>query len=905
MYRTIKISVIVLLLFGVSVASRADEPRKTVKTVPVVQRSGVLIIGGTTGAISTALEVRRSSNKTVIIATPYPYLGEDVIGTLRLFPEKEDEPEGPICNAIYGTEFENGKHVPPDVGTIASSLDKLVRDAGISVYYNSPVLGHVSHSSTSHVYGGVFATENGRMALCGDVILDAGLDANFCTCIGASFFGLGGDFEAFPSEENSDAEDFAVYEDVEYRTIGGEPKEIPQSEFPYICESKCETLPERYRDENGNEYPIYLYRLKIGRPGKYYGKVPYIEYLNRIDEQLNKALCGEDTLMLAERTWSIPSVNVETYDYIKDGGDKFSQEKQREYFRVKVPGSAQQNIYVFSGYSGLGDRETAERMLRPCNYIKRGSMLGNFFSQPGNLVSASTIRNSVARIYHSPLLDEKPTEYDFPLETREPVRKTELDVHLIHGTEKRISECDILVVGEYGNGIEAALTAAKAGLNVVYLSGHGEPKKNLNELYKAGIRVWPSVFPYAVNLALPDSKDGPSRTEGKFFELLANTKTGQYAFGADVFIDATVGAKIVRLAGGTNLKENPYDFLIDGPLPSPGINGEFVLKTLDAYNSRTFADTIFKIDMSFAPMFPGGLFPGKEISLSIPLRSCTPKKFAGVFVLGESLSCDRDVAAILRSNGILKELEKTIAHIAVYISENGESERKTSVRNIQSNLVRKQLLPESVLSEMDNSRELLRNISSFVDTLPDRPENLPLVLWDPLKSLGLLKNAFERDRESKIYAEALSFLGDDSGLEPILNDFDPISDWDDSKERKVAVLGMSGNARIIEPIEKQMKSLDGEDFRAAIICIGALELTDSSKEVRDSLIYYSANLSFLDTLDNPSRELVRIHLKLASTLYRCGLTEGNNAHQLENISHRPEKDLARYAKNVLEENQRP
>lgn len=77
--------------------------RETAREIPVIHDVDIVVTGGTLGAVSAAVEAARTGAR-VFLATPYPYLGEDVCATYRLWLEDGEQPR---------TAFERRLFAPP------------------------------------------------------------------------------------------------------------------------------------------------------------------------------------------------------------------------------------------------------------------------------------------------------------------------------------------------------------------------------------------------------------------------------------------------------------------------------------------------------------------------------------------------------------------------------------------------------------------------------------------------------------------------------------------------------------------------------------------------------------------------------------------------------------------------
>ncbi|MCX7820004.1 MAG: FAD-dependent oxidoreductase [Kiritimatiellae bacterium] len=73
--------------------------------VPVLTNVDVLVVGGSLGAVAAAVEARRAGASAFLV-TSWPYLGEDLCATLRLWREDKQEPDHPWLRAMFPPETE-------------------------------------------------------------------------------------------------------------------------------------------------------------------------------------------------------------------------------------------------------------------------------------------------------------------------------------------------------------------------------------------------------------------------------------------------------------------------------------------------------------------------------------------------------------------------------------------------------------------------------------------------------------------------------------------------------------------------------------------------------------------------------------------------------------------------------
>ena len=86
-----------LLLLAVALCAPAAEwVVESARRIPIADEADVVVVGGTTGAVAAAAAAARAGAK-VFLAAPYPYLGEDMTATLRLWLEDGERPASPLA----------------------------------------------------------------------------------------------------------------------------------------------------------------------------------------------------------------------------------------------------------------------------------------------------------------------------------------------------------------------------------------------------------------------------------------------------------------------------------------------------------------------------------------------------------------------------------------------------------------------------------------------------------------------------------------------------------------------------------------------------------------------------------------------------------------------------------------
>ncbi len=73
---------------------------ESAREIPVAYEVDVVVVGGGTGAVAAAIAAAEAGAE-VFLAAPYPYLGDDMTATLRLWLEEGEEPRSPLAKRIF------------------------------------------------------------------------------------------------------------------------------------------------------------------------------------------------------------------------------------------------------------------------------------------------------------------------------------------------------------------------------------------------------------------------------------------------------------------------------------------------------------------------------------------------------------------------------------------------------------------------------------------------------------------------------------------------------------------------------------------------------------------------------------------------------------------------------------
>ncbi|MEE8450300.1 MAG: FAD-dependent oxidoreductase [Thermoguttaceae bacterium] len=91
----------------------ASAINESARQIPVAYEVDVVVVGGGTGAVSAALAAKEQGAE-VFLAAPYPYLGDDMTATLRLWLEEGEVPESPLALRLFNDKSRTDPQLDPN-----------------------------------------------------------------------------------------------------------------------------------------------------------------------------------------------------------------------------------------------------------------------------------------------------------------------------------------------------------------------------------------------------------------------------------------------------------------------------------------------------------------------------------------------------------------------------------------------------------------------------------------------------------------------------------------------------------------------------------------------------------------------------------------------------------------------
>jgi hypothetical protein len=89
-----------LLLVALAPLQAAEVVNESAREIPVAYTVDVVVVGGSTGAVSAAIAAAQEG-ASVFLAAPYPYLGEDMTATLQMWLEPGEQPVSSLARRVY------------------------------------------------------------------------------------------------------------------------------------------------------------------------------------------------------------------------------------------------------------------------------------------------------------------------------------------------------------------------------------------------------------------------------------------------------------------------------------------------------------------------------------------------------------------------------------------------------------------------------------------------------------------------------------------------------------------------------------------------------------------------------------------------------------------------------------
>lgn len=745
-----------IVLACAAVANGADKKLANVtesaRQIPVVRQVDVLVVGGSLGGVSAAVEAARQGVR-VFLAAPRPYLGEDVCATQRFWLAEGEQPKSALAKRLFeqeGTPKPGSANVPTPMH-VKRTLDASLLDAKVDFLY-SCYASDVLFDASGKPCGIVMANRCGRQAVLAKTIIDATDRATVARLTGAKF-------APYPAGPQT----------FQRIVVGGEPQTT--------AGDSVRKLPfTRAQGDGHKAAPVYQYTLRIPMSDGSWGSFAAAEQIAR-DRTFHK-----DQLDASEVLFQIapdPMQGAASLAGAWPGADAID-------LNVFRPAGIQR-LYVLGGCADIS-RPAAESLVRPLNMIDVGARIGEAAAAEAKTRPAIS-KERLPGSPSSPVIDGEVKEL---LVGVRPTERNALTVPAEARGLPVLGTYNVVVVGGGTGGAASGIGAARQGartlvveylpelggigtLGVIssYYSGyHGgftaEVTKGVQEMglgkgsswsaigkaewwrranRHAGAELWCGAMGVGAFVASGNVRGVVVATplgRGVVLAKMVVDATGSsdiavHAGAAYNFVDgsepAVQGAGLHTLNLGMRGPNTDFTFTDDTDLVdawqvtvstrarSPEtydmgqilqtrerrrIVGQVFLTPMDLFLDRTWPDTIAVAKSHFDthgftvhPMFwarQPDIEAGKG-QMFVPLRALLPQGLGGILVTSLGVSAHRDVLPIIRMQANLQNLGYA-AGVAAAMS--ASTEGGLDVAALQRRLVEKGCIPPEALGARDS-----------------------------------------------------------------------------------------------------------------------------------------------------------------------------------------------------------
>lgn len=816
------------------------------KEIPIIKSVDVVIIGGTTAAVSAAIEAA-SQGATVFLVAPKLYLGEDICSTLRMEIGNTRILKSDIEKQLFG----NGRQTTPL--KVKAVLNQALLDANVEFVFGSFV-SDILWDEYKKPAGVVIANRAGVQAIKAKSIIDATDQAWVCRMAGASAEKWNG--------TRIDFQRITVF------------------------------------TGNSNDKPIYrVDSLQLPMADLHFPSFANAEQIAR------EKTYNETQVRASESLFHVPVDPI----ICKKGSSDWNMESQNnpDFFQPR----GFDNLFVLSGSAGI-PRSVADSLLKPAALCDFGMLIGQKAakiarqnSESKNIeIHTSSIKNKLDGDVRELLTGLRSTDKNLPVvklpESALPVIAS-YDVVVIGGGTSGAPAAiaaarmgmKVLVV-EYLEGLGGVGTLGLIGkpwhgrnvgfaAEVPFPIGNIEPKMEWyrSEIKKAGGDIWLGVLGCGAYvegkqvkgavIATPEGRgvvvanvviDGTGSgdiaiaagAEYMYGEIENNDialqgtglssrhLTGNYENTDYLLVDETDMVDVWRTLVSTQITKN-YENIYDiGSLIQSRerrrIIGEFELSYLDQVMDRTFPDVIVFSGSDYdSHGYPSSLYfallPHDEVSKKenhpapggtsyTPYRCLIPRKLNGILVTGLGISMHRDASAMVRMQLDLAN-QGYAAGIAAYLAITSDKQlRDVDVKVLQQFLVEKGNLPDSVLQMEDSfplSNETIKQAVidyGQVTNPTEAGKPLAIILTHKKTALSLVEKEYQKSTgEKKLrYAKVLGMCGNKVGIKTLLSELDKFTRWDE----KIYQGFMADYAHLPTPIDGVILAIGNAKDKSAL-----------------------------------------------------------------------------------------
>ncbi len=443
------------------------------REIPVIEEADIIVVGGSSGAVSAAVSAARAGCKVFLIAY-LPYLGDDICGSFMYqIDKKTEQPQTPLARKLFNIENDPRESYRADSENellytqfkaptplhVKTVLEHELIDNNIHFLYSSYVTNVLTDNS-GNVAGVVIVNRSGRQAIRGKAIIDSTTQASVAEMYGAAFTAFNPGKQIF-----------------EFTVVGNTLKKVPNIVH-------TEKMPFPFYS-NGKEYPVTRYTFNYELKDKTYTSIMEAEQFIRDYTWDCEQVDSSDLLwyipswqIIPEKDYSdkirsLESLDKEPYvhNFIKYNTDRNDTVRSayslpKEVFMCK----GLKNLFVLGPCAAL-PRDVVGWVMRPVNAMTLGEVLGEYAA------------NQIKGLDHVQHVQVKQPAIHATDKGRVGELLNPLRTHLHKGNVKSskgvlpiFGEYDVVVMGGGTAGAPAGISASKHGAKTLvleYLHGLG------------------------------------------------------------------------------------------------------------------------------------------------------------------------------------------------------------------------------------------------------------------------------------------------------------------------------------------------------------------------------------------------------------------------------------------------